>query len=503
MNGLDCKICKNWSGPADAAGFIVRSQRVNSQRFGEPIGLTLAARRAFLARQLQKSLEVIRIDCQSPRSDSSSQRPPHEATSWIRPPHPDSPQSIRFLRMEAKLRHKAVGLTVCCLLVLCCLERSADGATHRTANFVVTAPTAEMAEKVARCAEVWREDLALMWLGETLPNWYKPCPISVKCGQIGAGGSTTFTFDDGEVFGWNMKVQGTLERILDSVIPHEVNHTIFASHFRRPVPRWADEGAATLFEHRSEQARQLATLNRVVRTSRRIPLQQLLTMTEYPDDMQDVFTLYAEGFSLARYLVERKGAMGRRTYLAFLEDAHRTSWSQAIHKHYGYESVDALEEQWTDWILAGSPEQSLPDGTMLAQNESTADDTTGRTTAVAKEAQGAVIRGQSPDAYAPLQPVPRKLRSRVARTADAAPSPPNAATAPLPDSTHRRTVSPSASTFSEHLPARGDAGDSRQRSGSDSSTSVPLSRDALNPTADGISSHANARSYQFPKMRAF
>ena len=44
----------------------------------------------------------------------------------------------------------------------------------------------------------------------------------------GAGGATSFVFDRGEVFGWKMNIQGSRERILDSVLPHEVTHTIFA-----------------------------------------------------------------------------------------------------------------------------------------------------------------------------------------------------------------------------------------------------------------------------------
>ena len=53
-----------------------------------------------------------------------------------------------------------------------------------------------------------------------------------------------------------MSIQGSRQRILDSVLPHEVTHTIFASHFRQPLPRWADEGACTTVEHASERAKQ-------------------------------------------------------------------------------------------------------------------------------------------------------------------------------------------------------------------------------------------------------
>ena len=69
--------------------------------------------------------------------------------------------------------------------------------------------------------------------------------------HLGAGGATTFQFQDGEVFGWRMSIQGSRERMLDSVLPHEITHMIFASHFRQPLPRWADEGGATSVEHAS------------------------------------------------------------------------------------------------------------------------------------------------------------------------------------------------------------------------------------------------------------
>ncbi len=228
-------------------------------------------------------------------------------------------------------------------------------AEYRTPNFIVFAPTAEIARQIGETAEESRRELALAWLGHTLPNWYRPCPIRVTVGSMGAGGATTFTFDRGEVSGWNMRVQGSLERLLDSVIPHEVSHTIFASHFRRPLPRWADEGAATLIEHLEERKRQEVLLDRVIRTSRRIPLDRLLTITEYPSDMHQVYTLYAEGYSLANFLVQQHGERGRGVFLKFLQDAHERGWPEAIRRHYPFQNVAELEQSWTQWVMAGSP----------------------------------------------------------------------------------------------------------------------------------------------------
>ncbi len=393
--------------------------------------------------------------------------------------------------MDAKLLGSAVCLTVCLL------SQNGLGATFKTANFVVTAPDGETAQKVAKCAEVWREDLALLWLEKKLPNWFKPCPIEVKVGQIGAGGSTTFTFDNGEVFGWKMKVQGSLERILDSVIPHEVNHTIFASHFRRPLPRWADEGAATLFEHSSEQARQLDTLNRVVKTQRRIPLQKLLTIREYPSDMQDVLTLYAEGFSLASFLVGQKGEQGRKIYLKFLEDANRMNWTKAIQKHYGFENIQSLEKDWTSWVIAGSPSLQLGDGIMLAAN---ARAEKSETVVVAAPLSDRVIRAQSPDeSIEALAMIPRQLRiqaNNIPSKTDSSVRNINQRPSKNADSKYIRNPATQSS-------ARGDAGDSRLRSGSKKKSTPPLPRESLSPTADGISSNPHSKSYQFPQMRAF
>lgn len=326
-----------------------------------------------------------------------------------------------------------------------------QAATVNTRNFVVHAPTQEIAEQVGRTAEHYRRELAIAWLGKELPAWYRPCPIKVKVGQIGAGGATTFTFERGEVFGWNMTVQGSLERILDSVVPHEVSHTIFASHFRRPLPRWADEGAATLVEHESERLRQTRLLNQVIRTTRRIPLQRLLEITEYPDDMQQVLTLYAEGYSLADFLVQQKGDEGRATYLAFLHEAHEHNWAHAFRKYYGFQNLNDVEQQWTSWVLAGSP--PLPqEGHLLA------DAGQPRSSAVAivatspersaPPANTALVRGQNLPVLPPLPPIARQLRTRIdGRELDA----PEPSVTARPD--RETTASPAAAAQTRALEA--------------------------------------------------
>ena len=113
------------------------------------------------------------------------------------------------------------------------------GARQRTANFIVETPDPNLAQQVAQAAEKYRRDLAVEWLGQAMPNWSQPCVMTVRAGpRLGAGGATTFQFQNGEVFDWRMTIQGSQERILDSVLPHEITHMVFASRFRRPLPRW-------------------------------------------------------------------------------------------------------------------------------------------------------------------------------------------------------------------------------------------------------------------------
>jgi hypothetical protein len=243
----------------------------------------------------------------------------------------------------------------------------AGAASYRTANFVVTAPTASFAESVCREAEVLRDELAVLWLGEKLPKWAEPCPVTLQVGeQLGAGGATSFVFDHGEVFNWRMSIQGSERGILYSVLPHEITHTIFASYFRQPLPRWADEGACTTVEDESERAKQRHMLISFLKEDRGIAFSRMFVMKEYP---QDVMPLYAQGFSLCRYLLEQRD---RRTFVRFLSDGLASNqWHVAINTHYGFSDLAQLQHAWLEWVKAGSPVTHVaayPQGPMDCSN---------------------------------------------------------------------------------------------------------------------------------------
>ncbi len=237
-----------------------------------------------------------------------------------------------------------------CLLLLLALW-PALGASYRTQNFIVTAPTPQLAAEIAQAAEHFRRELAVEWLEHELPNWAAPCPIVARVDpSLGAGGRTSFVFRNRRPSEWDMEIQGSHERILDSVLPHEITHTIFATHFGCPLPRWADEGACTTVEHQEERNKQEQWLIRFLKTERGIPFNRMFEMTEYPGD---ILPLYSQGYSLARFLIAQGG---RPKFIHFVGQGLNTdNWPAAVRQFYGYDSLGELQLTWVEWVKQGSP----------------------------------------------------------------------------------------------------------------------------------------------------
>ena len=249
------------------------------------------------------------------------------------------------------------------------------GAVARGQNFIVSAPTPVMARALAAEAEYQRRVLAEKWLGKELPPWSKPCAIRSAPGLGGNGGASTFTFDndaDGKpaLKTAEIDLRGDFLTALNNTLPHEVTHAVLASYFGKPLPRWADEGVALLSESDDEQASHDTRARELLNAGRGVRLKVLLRMTEYPKDMA---ILYAQGHSVARFLVQQKtgvpvlkdipnvgelfktgGDSGQRRLTAFLliglDENTAASWGKAAQAVYGFASVDALEEAWLAWL---------------------------------------------------------------------------------------------------------------------------------------------------------
>ena len=124
---------------------------------------------------------------------------------------------------------------------------------------------------------------------------------------------------------------------------------MLATHFGRPLPRWADEGACTTVEDVSERVKQHHLLMQFLTTGHGIPFNKMFAMKEYP---RDILPLYSQGYSLACFLIAQRG---QRQFVHFVGDGMRwNDWAAATRKHYGFQDLSDLQVSWLEWVKHGS-----------------------------------------------------------------------------------------------------------------------------------------------------
>src|SRR5262249_40158478 len=135
-----------------------------------------------------------------------------------------------------------------------------------SANFRVFHTDRELAERIARGAEIARETQIRRWTG-TSPgsNWSPRCEIHVypsaevfskETGQAPESpGFSSMSLSEGRVVGRRINLRADEPRLILAILPHEVTHVVLADLFaNQKIPRWADEGMAVLAEPHSARA---------------------------------------------------------------------------------------------------------------------------------------------------------------------------------------------------------------------------------------------------------
>lgn len=233
------------------------------------------------------------------------------------------------------------------------LSKPEEKSKNFSKNFVVKGVSPEMCEKIAVSAERARKDLAMRWLGKELPTWTKPCPITVHTdARLGSSSATTFEFDPKFTIN-GMELSGSSEQIFN-FLRHEVTHTILADAFRKPVPRWADEGAATLSENQSEIQRYDALIRKRLKEGKALRLSHLFSLKDYPND---VTTFYSQSASVTAFLIDGVNLKGieRASFVRFVADGMERGWQGAVQGIYGFETIEDLERAWIAWLRKTQP----------------------------------------------------------------------------------------------------------------------------------------------------
>jgi hypothetical protein len=111
-------------------------------------------------------------------------------------------------------------------------------------------------------------------------------------------------------------------------------------------------------------------------------------------------TLYAEGYSLVRFLVE---ITDRQEFLRFLGDGMKIGWDTAVRNHFAMNRVEDLEEAWLKWMRG----TFRPSEALVAKRSAGGFAGGGALAELAgagMQGSASVIRGASPDENTPAHP---------------------------------------------------------------------------------------------------
>lgn len=248
-----------------------------------------------------------------------------------------------------------------------CRINSMYPALSPSGRFIVFADTERDATTIALRVDKVERDISLKWTGEepTLSRAPRVLIADINAGT--ASGLTSFNKYgiQNQTFS---TLAGSIDQVINDVLPHEVAHIVFTEKLGRVPPRWADEGMATLGETERVISNMEDLLIKNLKSkkneygeskNRAMKINRLLTAEEYPED-QIIF--YVQGTSVTKFLVEsgndNHNNGGERRFFKFIRDAmimegskdKEKAWAKIIKEEYGFESLQKVQDAWLSWV---------------------------------------------------------------------------------------------------------------------------------------------------------
>jgi hypothetical protein len=222
-----------------------------------------------------------------------------------------------------------------------------------TPNFRILHADDALAERVARVAEITRDEQVRHWHGASVSGAWSPrCDIYLypstalfrqMTGQAeDSPGFSTIGLNAGRVVARRLNLRATEPKLLAAILPHEVTHVVLADLFTtQQIPRWADEGMAVLSEPRTEQDLRAQDLAEPLSSGRLFRIQDLMAM-DYPEGRFWAL-YYAQSVSLTRFLVSR-GSPSQ--FVQFVKDSQRNGIEAELKRAYQIEGFADLQTRW-------------------------------------------------------------------------------------------------------------------------------------------------------------
>ncbi len=240
------------------------------------------------------------------------------------------------------------------------LRSWSDGAWRlvETSNFRVAAiATEDEVRNLARSCESLKDYLCQKWLGT--PSISAPIEWTPKCyvvvhptadsylrevgpGQLTAG-SSFIEIDGKALLSRRIDLRADHPLGYRDALAHEMTHVVVAERFvQRQIPRWADEGMATLADSVSKQSAHLTDFQHAHRRGHSFRLANLFALENYPQPEHQA-TFYGQSVSLAKFLVERGSA---DQLMRFVEMSQHRGYDAAAREIYNFDGVLAMERAW-------------------------------------------------------------------------------------------------------------------------------------------------------------
>ena len=235
-------------------------------------------------------------------------------------------------------------------------QRTKAISDHFAVYSVAHAPTA--AEIASECERLC-DELRQKWLQAKTPaGWSKRCDVvlhattasylaAVGRGGKGTRGSSLLQYDRHGVSTRRIDLLAEPAGAALSALPHELTHVVLADRFgQRQLPRWADEGLATMADSAEKQRLHHVDLERGIAAGHVPRMADLLFTSEYPAAHKRA-VYYGASLSLVQFLSTLDHP---QRVLEFIERSMEAGHTAALREVYDIPSVTELERRWRDHL---------------------------------------------------------------------------------------------------------------------------------------------------------
>jgi hypothetical protein len=252
------------------------------------------------------------------------------------------------LALPASAGHQVCprGRGVCC----CYKEVKSNGWKALESNrfrIHYSGPVEAVTPLVTFCEETC-ESLRSRWIADRRDTWSCKCDIFLyptpRLFERGARapaqmwGVADLEIGQGRVWKRRLHLRADDPTKLTPVLTHEMTHVVLA-----------DEGIAVYSEPPARQQRMLGFLKDEAAQKRLLPLKQVTSMTNGPQNERESELFYGESGAVIEFLVTRH-KLTEPQVLAFVGLCGDTGWERAIAKTLPNMTAAKFEAEWREWL---------------------------------------------------------------------------------------------------------------------------------------------------------